>query len=165
MISRRKLLLSTAATAAAPSALFAGTRSDVLSPKDLTDSAFSFTDLAHELNGEKVTISGFMTPPVPGVDDLSLLLDEPKTICPVCSERAGEQAMSLCGPCSSGDGPSVTEAIAIHAHDPIRKVPYNVQVDVTGTLDVGSLFEDRTGLLTTSRLLDAEFTVAKLTSF
>lgn len=164
-MNRRQLLSTAAAAAVAPTSLLASGATDVLSQSDLQANGFSFTDLARQLDGERITVTGFMTPPVRGAADLAVLVDRPTRICPVCTERAGEQAMSLCGPCSSGNGPSLAKAMAIHAKQAIRKVPYNVRVDVTGTLEIGNEFEERTGFLSASRLLDADLSVARLTSF
>lgn len=165
MLNRRKFVGAATASLAVPSVSFASSTTNVITPSDLLTDRLSISELARELNGERVTMSGYMTPPIKGAENLAVLSEKPTRICPVCNDRTGDSFMAVCGPCSVGDASVSGRALAVYANEAIRSRPFNVRLEVHGILNVGTAFEERTGFMSSSQLLDAEYKIAKLGSF
>lgn len=91
------------------------------------------------LNGSEVTMTGFMAPPLKPSINFFVLTETPMAICPFCSTDA--------------DWPY--NMVVVYVNGSVDALPYDQEVTVTGTLDLGSYMDGDTGFVSQVRLLDA----------
>jgi hypothetical protein len=93
------------------------------------------------LNGKPVEISGFMAPPLKAEAGFFVLTREPVSLCPFCN--------------SDADWPS--DIIVVYMRDSVRYTQTNRAITVSGTLQVGSKLDAKTGFVSLVRLIDADY--------
>ena len=93
------------------------------------------------LNGKSVEISGFMAPPLKAEAGFFVLTREPVSLCPFCN--------------SDADWPS--DIIVVYLRDSVRYTQTNRAITVSGTLQVGSKLDAKTGFVSLVRLIDADY--------
>lgn len=98
-----------------------------------------FSDTLNSLNGSEVTMTGFMAPPLKPSINFFVLTETPMAVCPFCSTDA--------------DWPY--NMIVVYVNGSVDALPYDQEVTVTGTLDLGSYMDGDTGFVSQVRLLDA----------
>lgn len=98
-----------------------------------------FSDTLNSLNGSKVTMTGFMAPPLKPSINFFVLTETPMAVCPFCSTDA--------------DWPY--NMVVVYVNGSVDALPYDQEVTVTGTLDLGSYMDGDTGFVSQVRLLDA----------
>ena len=98
-----------------------------------------FSDTLTSLAGSSVTMHGYMAPPLKPSIDLFVLTETPMSICPFCS--------------SDADWPY--NIVVVYVDGSVTALPYDQEVSVTGTLDVGSYVDGNTGFVSQVRLLGA----------
>ena len=98
-----------------------------------------FSDPLNSLNGSEVTMTGFMAPPLKPSINFFVLTETPMAVCPFCSTDA--------------DWPY--NMVVVYVNGSVDALPYDQEVTVTGTLDLGSYREGDTGFVSQVRLLDA----------
>lgn len=98
-----------------------------------------FSDTLNSLNGSEVTMTGFMAPPLKPSINFFVLTETPMAVCPFCSTDA--------------DWPY--NMVVVYVNGSVDALPYNQEVTVTGTLDLGSYMDGDTGFVSQVRLLDA----------
>lgn len=98
-----------------------------------------FSDTLNSLNGSEVTITGFMAPPLKPSINFFVLTETPMAVCPFCSTDA--------------DWPY--NMVVVYVNGSVDALPYDQEVTVTGTLDLGSYMDGDTGFVSQVRLLDA----------
>lgn len=98
-----------------------------------------FSDTLNSLNGSEVTMTGFMTPPLKPSINFFVLTETPMAVCPFCSTDA--------------DWPY--NMVVVYVNGSVDALPYDQEVTVTGTLDLGSYMDGDTGFVSQVRLLDA----------
>lgn len=98
-----------------------------------------FSDTLNSLNGSKVTMTGFMAPPLKPSINFFALTETPMAVCPFCSTDA--------------DWPY--NMVVVYVNGSVDALPYDQEVTVTGTLDLGSYMDGDTGFVSQVRLLDA----------
>lgn len=98
-----------------------------------------FSDTLNSLNGSEVTMTGFMAPPLKPSINFSVLTETPMAVCPFCSTDA--------------DWPY--NMVVVYVNGSVDALPYDQEVTVTGTLDLGSYMDGDTGFVSQVRLLDA----------
>lgn len=98
-----------------------------------------FSDTLNSLNGSEVTMTGFMAPPLKPSINFFVLTETPMTVCPFCSTDA--------------DWPY--NMVVVYVNGSVDALPYDQEVTVTGTLDLGSYMDGDTGFVSQVRLLDA----------
>ena len=98
-----------------------------------------FSDTLNSLNGSEVTMTGFMAPPLKPSINFFVLTETPMAICPFCSTDA--------------DWPY--NMVVVYVNGSVDALPYDQEVTVTGTLDLGSYMDGDTGFVSQVRLLDA----------
>lgn len=91
------------------------------------------------LNGSEVTMTGFMAPPLKPSINFFVLTETPMAVCPFCSTDA--------------DWPY--NMVVVYVNGSVDALPYDQEVTVTGTLDLGSYMDGDTGFVSQVRLLDA----------
>ena len=98
-----------------------------------------FSDTLNSLNGSEVTMTGFMAPPLKPSINFFVLTETPMAFCPFCSTDA--------------DWPY--NMVVVYVNGSVDALPYDQEVTVTGTLDLGSYMDGDTGFVSQVRLLDA----------
>jgi len=98
-----------------------------------------FSDTLNSLNGSEVTMTGFMAPPLKPSINFFGLTETPMAVCPFCSTDA--------------DWPY--NMVVVYVNGSVDALPYDQEVTVTGTLDLGSYMDGDTGFVSQVRLLDA----------
>ena len=98
-----------------------------------------FSDTLNSLNGSEVTMTGFMAPPLKPSINFFVLTETPMAVCPFCSTDA--------------DWPY--NMFVVYVNGSVDALPYDQEVTVTGTLDLGSYMDGDTGFVSQVRLLDA----------
>nr|WP_302817864.1 hypothetical protein [Acidaminococcus intestini] len=98
-----------------------------------------FSDTLNSLNGSEVTMTGFMAPPLKPSINFFVLTETPMAVCPFCSTDA--------------DWPY--NMVVVYVNGSVDALPYDQEVIVTGTLDLGSYMDGDTGFVSQVRLLDA----------
>ena len=98
-----------------------------------------FSDTLNSLNGSEVTMTGFMAPPLKPSINFFVLTETPMAVCPFCSTDA--------------DWPY--NMVVVYVNGSVDALPYDQEVTVTGTLDLGSYMEGDTGFVSQVRLLEA----------
>ena len=93
------------------------------------------------LNGKPVDISGFMAPPLKAEAGFFVLTREPVSLCPFCN--------------SDADWPS--DIIVVYLRDGVRYTQTNRAITVSGTLEIGSKLDAKTGFVSLVRLIDADY--------
>lgn len=98
-----------------------------------------FSDTLNSLNGSEVTMTGFKAPPLKPSINFFVLTETPMAVCPFCSTDA--------------DWPY--NMVVVYVNGSVDALPYDQEVTVTGTLDLGSYMDGDTGFVSQVRLLDA----------
>lgn len=98
-----------------------------------------FSDTLNSLNGSEVTMTGFMAPPLKPSINFFVLTETPMAVCPFCSTDA--------------DWPY--NMVVVYVNGSVDALPYDQEVTVTGTLNLGSYMDGDTGFVSQVRLLDA----------
>jgi hypothetical protein len=140
-MNRRALITAVPALAllrAAP--VFAGA-DPVMKLRDLYNKDLSFSDRALAAKGNRVTISGFMAPPLKANSVFFVLTKMPMAVCPFC-----EPGM-----------PWPDDLLAVYAKRVVDVIPFNVQILVNGVLELGDAVDPELGFYSKVRLVDASF--------
>ncbi len=103
-----------------------------------------FSDKVKNLTGEKVSIRGFMAPPLKAEAQFFVLSEIPMALCPFCS--------------SDADWPE--NIVVVYLDRKQTFVQPNKMIEVTGTLDRGSWVDPETGFVSQLRLRDARYKTA-----
>ena len=104
-----------------------------------TSEGLTFSDKMTGLNGSEVTMTGYMAPPLKPSIDFFVLTETPMSVCPFCSTDA--------------DWPY--NIVVVYVDGSVEALPYDQEVSVTGTLDLGSYVDNETGFVSQVRLLNA----------
>jgi len=110
--------------------------------RDLYGRGDSFSDLAQQTQGQRITVRGYMAPPIKAQADFFVLTKMPLSFCPFCESEA--------------DWP--TDIMYVKSTEVIDILPYNQVIYVTGTLDIGTQTDAQNGFVSRVRLLDARVT-------
>ncbi|MBS4913904.1 MAG: hypothetical protein KHZ77_07025 [Veillonella sp.] len=97
------------------------------------------SDTLQSMNGQTVTMEGFMAPPLKPSINFFVLTEVPMSICPFCS--------------SDADWPS--NIVVVYLDDPFIALPYDQDITVTGRLEIGSYVDSETGFVSLVRIRNA----------
>jgi len=136
--SRRTLLAALPLLAAAPAL---AVEEGVLRMRDLYEKDLSFSPLAREKDGSRVSVYGFMAPPLKADARFFVLTKRPMAVCPFCETEA--------------EWPD--DILAIHTKRVLDVVPFNVAIRTTGTLALGTEKDPETGFVSRVRLENATY--------
>jgi hypothetical protein len=101
----------------------------------------TFSDTARRLHGHPVRMVGYMAPPLKAEAGFFVLCAQPVAICPFCQ--------------SDADWPQDIVVVYLHDGSGWRFRSTADRVEVTGTLEVGSALDPRTGFVSQVRLVAA----------
>ncbi len=139
-MNRRTLLAALPALALAPRAAPAAEETPIRL-RDLYNKDLSFSELALSLEGSRITVAGFMAPPLKANSVFFVLTKMPMAVCPFC-----EPGM-----------PWPDDILAVYARRVVEVVAFNVPITVTGVLDLGDAVDPELGFYSKVRLVDATF--------
>lgn len=112
--------------------------------RDLYNRDMSFSDLALSHQGDRITISGFMAPPLKAESNFFVLTKMPMAVCPFC-----EPGM-----------PWPDDILAVYAKRVVNVLPFNVPIETTGVLELGDYVDPELGFYSKVRLTDATYSRA-----
>lgn len=136
---RRHFLTLTPALVAAPAVLRAQDDAP-LKLRDLYEGR-DFSPLALGLEGQTVTVDGYMAPPLKADIRFFVLTKTPMAVCPFCETEA--------------EWPD--DILAIYTRRDFNVAPFNRAIEATGELSLGSFRDPDTGFLSMVRLENARF--------
>ena len=140
MLTRRALLTAAAALSLAPAARAA--RADgILKVRDFYDRSRGFSDTARTLDGERITVEGYMAPPLKADSRFFVLTKMPMAVCPFC-ETAAEWPDDI---------------MAVYTKRVVDVIPFNVKIETRGVLELGEFRDLETGFVSLVRLADATY--------
>ncbi len=109
--------------------------------RDLYNKDLSFSGTAKAREGERISLTGFMAPPLKSESKFFVLTARPMAVCPFCESEA--------------DWPS--DIVAIYAKRTVRVVPFNVRIEVRGELELGTYEDPEFGFVSRVRLAGATY--------
>ncbi|HIU63699.1 MAG TPA: hypothetical protein IAB06_01485 [Candidatus Avacidaminococcus intestinavium] len=95
-----------------------------------------FSEKLVSSEGQKVSMVGFMAPPLKPTIHFFVLTQEPMSICPFCS--------------SDADWPN--NIVVVKLSEPVTALPYDRPIRVIGTLELGTEVDDETGFVSLVRI-------------
>lgn len=101
----------------------------------------SFSDLAHSLKGSRVSVGGYMAPPLKADSQFFVLTRIPMAVCPFCETEA--------------EWPR--DILAIYTKRNVDVVAFNSKIVTRGVLELGPYKDPETGFLSRARLIDAVY--------
>jgi len=140
-MQRRTLLAALPALAFLRPALGQAEDAAAVKLRDLYNKDQSFSDVALAAEGSRVTIAGFMAPPLKAESVFFVLTKMPMAVCPFC-----EPGM-----------PWPDDILAVYAKRVVDVIPFNVPILVTGVLELGDAVDPELGFYSKVRLTDATF--------
>ena len=102
------------------------------------------SDKVTKLNGQPVSMKGFMAPPLKAESNFFVLTEIPMALCPFCS--------------SDADWPDDIVVIYLDSAQTFEQA--NSTIEVKGRLEVGSWTDPETGFVSLIRIVDASFATA-----
>ncbi len=100
-----------------------------------------FSDKVKRLNGQDVTVKGFMAPPLKAEANFFVLTEIPMSLCPFCS--------------SDADWPD--NILVVYLARKQTFVQFNAPIKAQGVLEYGSWSDPETGFVSQLRLREAAF--------
>ena len=86
--------------------------------------------------GKNVSMEGFMAPPLTPTINFFVLTSRPMSLCPFCS--------------SDADWPS--DIVVVKLREPVKALPYDRPIRVTGILELGHSVDEETGFVSLVRI-------------
>lgn len=114
---------------------------DVILLRDLYNKDRSFSDLALGLKDQRISVQGFMAPPLRAESNFFVLTRRPMAVCPFCNNAA--------------DWPA--DIVAVYTKRLVKVLDYNIPITVTGVLELGTYRDPDLGFVSRVRLADAVY--------
>ena len=140
-MNRRQFLLGALSCPAIAAAHVPAFAEDTIKLRDLYNKDLSFSDYALARESQRVSISGFMAPPLKAETNFFVLTNRPLAVCPFCETEA--------------EWPD--DILAIYAKRVIEVISFNTRIIVRGKLEPGTYTDPETGFVSRVRLVDAVF--------
>lgn len=113
----------------------------VVRMRDLYEKDMSFSDFARKTEGERISVYGFMAPPLKADAHFFVLTKRPMAVCPFCE--------------SSADWPA--DILAVYTKRTLEVIPFNVALIAKGKLTLDAYRDPDTGFFSRVRLTDATY--------
>lgn len=140
-MNRRAFLTSATTLLAAPLIARPVQADGVIKLRDLYARDRSFSELALSREGSRVTVDGFMAPPLKADSRFFVLTRIPMAVCPFCETEA--------------DWPD--DILAIYTKRVVDVIPFNIRIETRGVLELGPYRDPDTGFLSMVRLSDSTY--------
>jgi hypothetical protein len=111
----------------------------VIRLRDLYNKDTSFSDLALANEGQRITVDGFMAPPLKAESTFFVLTKMPMAVCPFCE-------------------PGQTwpdDILPVYTRRIVDPLPFNVPMNASGVLELGDYVDPETGFFSKLRLTEA----------
>jgi len=136
---RRTFLAAGSAFLATPALVVQAAADDPIKLRTLYNRDRSFSDLAKSLEGTRVTVEGFMAPPLKADASFFVLTKMPMAVCPFCETEA--------------EWPD--DILAVYTKRTLKVMPFNVRIVTQGELALGTYTDPELGFVSRVRLVDA----------
>ncbi|WP_308917260.1 hypothetical protein [Jannaschia sp. LMIT008] len=113
----------------------------VLKVREFYNRMRGFSDTATALEGERITVEGFMAPPLKADSRFFVLTKMPMSVCPFC-ETAAEWPDDI---------------MAVYTKRTVDVIPFNVKIETRGVLELGEFRDPDTGFVSLVRLADSVY--------
>ncbi|NDV02033.1 twin-arginine translocation signal domain-containing protein [Pseudoroseicyclus tamaricis] len=140
-MKRRSFLTHSAAAGLAAGLPLRANAAEAVLLRDMYANGMDFSDLAQSLEGQRVTLEGYMAPPLKANSTFFVLTKMPMTVCPFCETEA--------------EWPD--DIAAVYTSRIYDVVYYSVKLLTTGRLELGTERDEETGFVSRLRLVDASF--------
>lgn len=107
--------------------------------RDLYNKDKSFSDLALANEGQRITVDGFMAPPLKAESTFFVLTKMPMAVCPFCE-------------------PGQTwpdDILPVYTRRVVDPLPFNIPMSASGILELGDYVDPETGFFSKLRLTEA----------
>ncbi|KAA5606439.1 hypothetical protein F1188_06110 [Roseospira marina] len=143
MLTRRVFLVGTSALVGACALPWQASRAAEapIKLRELYNKDRSFSDLALANEGRRITVEGYMAPPLKADARFFVLTKMPMATCPFC-EPGVEWPRTI---------------LPVYTRRTVDVVPFNVPITATGTLDLGEFTDPDTGFWSKVRLGNARY--------
>ncbi len=112
-----------------------------LSFKEVWAAGMEFSAKTKQLNKKPVVMRGFMAPPLRPDADFFILTKMPMAVCPFCESEA--------------DWPD--DIILVRLEGQQQFVQYNIPIETTGVLEIGTDVDEETGFVSRLRITGGRF--------
>jgi hypothetical protein len=109
--------------------------------RDLYNKNLTFSDFAQGQEGKRISVMGYMAPPLKAESSFFVLTKRPMSICPFCESEA--------------EWPD--DILAIYTKRSVRLLPFNVPIVTSGTLALDTFKDPETGFVSRIRLVEADY--------
>lgn len=140
-MNRRRFIATGATLLAAPHVAGPARADEAIKLRDLYARDRGASDLALAREGQRITVDGFMAPPLKADSRFFVLTRIPMAVCPFCETEA--------------DWPD--NILAVYTKRVVDVIPFNVRIDTRGVLELGPYRDPDTGFLSMMRLADATY--------
>lgn len=140
-MNRRHFVLGALSCPAIAIASVQAMAEDTIKLRDLYNKDLSFSDYALAREGQRVSISGFMAPPLKAETNFFVLTNRPLAVCPFCETEA--------------EWPD--DILAIYAKRIIEVISFNTRIVTRGKLELGVFTDPDTKFVSRVRLVDAVY--------
>ena len=138
-MDRRRFLVLSSALSLLPHASAAQEGDGTIRLRDLYNKDKSFSDLALAREGQRITVDGFMAPPLKAESTFFVLTKMPMAVCPFCE-------------------PGQTwpdDILPVYTRRVVDPLPFNIPMNATGILELGDYVDPETGFFSKLRLTEA----------
>lgn len=125
----------------APFAAVAAHAAERISIAELWAERGEFSARAKELAGKAVEMRGYMAPPLKPEVDFFVLTNLPMAVCPFCDNAAAWPE----------------DIVVVFLDRPVRAIPYDRLIGVSGTLHIGTETDAATGFVSRVRLRNSKY--------
>lgn len=109
--------------------------------RDLYNRDMSFSNVALTNEGARITIAGFMAPPLRAESHFFVLTKMPMAVCPFCEPGT----------------PWPDDILAVYTKRIVNVLPFNAPILTTGVLELGDYVDPELGFYSKVRLVDATY--------
>jgi hypothetical protein len=109
--------------------------------RELYNKDLSFSDYANAMEDGRISLAGFMAPPLKAESTFFVLTNRPMAVCPFCESEA--------------EWPN--DIIAVYTKRVIDVVPFNVRIVTRGTLKLDTYKDPETGFVSRARVVDTVY--------
>ena len=137
----RRLLIVSPALLLLPHAAAAQEEGGAIRLRDLYNKDMTFSDLALANEGQRISVDGFMAPPLKAESTFFVLTKMPMAVCPFCE-------------------PGQTwpdDILPVYTRRVVNPLPFNVPMRTTGILELGDYVDPETGFFSKLRLTEATY--------
>ena len=99
------------------------------------------SELAAKLVGQRISVDGFMAPPLKAESRFFVLTKMPMAVCPFCESEA--------------EWPN--DILAVYTKRTLKTVPFNIRIVTSGELALGTYTDPELGFVSRVRLVDATY--------